>query len=85
MVDLVERYCKEQGLFRTRRHARPGVHRYAGAGPGHGGAQPGRAEAPAGPRRPEGDEATLSRARWSAPVKERGYELKPEDLCADRA
>ena len=49
-VDLVERYCKEQGLFRDRRDARPRLHRHAGARPRDGRAEPRRPEAAAGPR-----------------------------------
>ena len=41
-MDLVERYCKEQGLFRTAGSPTPGVHRAPGAGPGDHRAQPGR-------------------------------------------
>ena len=48
LVDLVERYCKEQGLFRTDAHARSGFHRHARVGHEHGRRQPGRAEAAAG-------------------------------------
>ena len=49
-VDLVERYSKEQGLFRSRRDARPRLHRHPGARPRDGRAEPRRAEAAARPR-----------------------------------
>ena len=49
-VELVERYCKEQGLFRTDDGADADVHQDAVARPGHGRAEPGRAQAAAGPR-----------------------------------
>ncbi len=42
------------GHVPRRRHARPGVHRHGGAGPFHRRAEPGRTEAPAGPRDAEG-------------------------------
>ena len=49
-VELVEAYCREQGPL-PRRGLRGGhLLRHARAGPLDGGAQPGRAEAPAGPR-----------------------------------
>ena len=54
-VALVEAYCKEQGLFRTRRHARARVHRHARARP--------RAPSSrrlAGPKRPQ-DRVALTR------------------------
>ena len=73
LVDLVERYSKEQGLFRTD-DARSRVHRHARARPGDGRAQPGRPQAPAGPRGcatmknafPQGAAGAGGRARLSA-------------------
>ena len=59
-VDRVERYAKEQGIFRTDSNARSGVHRRAGAGSGHGRAQPGRTQAAAGPRAAVANEAGVS-------------------------
>ena len=50
LVDLVERYCKEQGLFRTDDTPDPDIHRNAGTGSAHCRAQPRRAQAPAGSR-----------------------------------
>ena len=47
-VDLVERYCKEQGLFRTDAHARPRVHRHARARPRRRSSR-----ASPGPKRPQ--------------------------------
>ena len=47
LVDLVERYCKAQGLFRTDDMADPDLHRYAGAGHEHGRSQHGRPQAAA--------------------------------------
>ena len=51
-VELVERYAKEQQLFRTDRggRRRPQLHQGAAARPGHGRAEPGRPQAAAGPR-----------------------------------
>ena len=50
LVQLVEAYTKEQGLFHTADDAGGGLFGHAGAGPGHGRAEPGRPEAAAGPR-----------------------------------
>ena len=58
-IDLVERYCKEQGLWRQQRR-RAEVHREAGAGSAHGDAQRGRPAAAAGPRRAARREAVVS-------------------------
>lgn len=80
LIDLVERYCKEQGLFRTREtpdpiftdtlelkleEVEPSV---------------------AGPKRPQDrirlwDVKREFRKALTAPVKERGYELPPEALA----
>ena len=49
LIQLVEAYTKEQGLFHTADDAGSGLLRHAGAGPGDGRAEPGRAEAAAGP------------------------------------
>ena len=49
-VQLVERYTKEQGLFRTDDAPAAEVHQDAVARSGHGRAEPGRAEASARPR-----------------------------------
>ena len=48
-VDLVERYAKEQGLFRTDETPEPEFDETARARPGHGRAEPGRPAAAAGP------------------------------------
>jgi aconitate hydratase len=48
-VQLVEAYCKAQGLWRCRPGA--AVHRQPGAGHGQRRSQPGRAQTPAGPGR----------------------------------
>ena len=77
-VELVERYTKEQGLFRDRRHAGAEVHRTSGAGPEHESSR-----SLAGPKRPQ-DRVPLSRMqmprsqrrRCGAPLGERG--LWPE-------
>ena len=53
-VQLVERYAKEQGLFRTDDGPTPIVHQDALAGSGDRRAEPGRAEAAAGPRAADG-------------------------------
>ena len=55
-VALVEAYAKAQGLWRERRHARPGVHRHAGARP-----RPPSCPSLAGPKRPQ-DRVLLSDA-----------------------
>ena len=43
--------AKAQGLFRDRRHARAGLHRHAATSTSRRRAEPGRPQAPAGPRR----------------------------------
>ena len=50
LIDLVERYCKEQGLVRERQ-SRADFQRSAGAGSGHGDAQRCRPAPAAGPHR----------------------------------
>ena len=70
-ADLVERVRQGPGPVPHRRHARPRVHRHAGAEPGRRGAQPGRPQAPAGPRAharaedvvPQGPDRARHRAR----------------------
>ena len=49
-VALVEKYAKAQGLCRTAKSARSGLHRHAVAGHDHGRAVHGRPDAAAGPR-----------------------------------
>ena len=44
-IDLVEKYAKAQGLFRTKSAERPGIHRYAGARTLNSCAKHGRTEA----------------------------------------
>ena len=51
VVDLVERYTKEQGAVPDRRRPRPGVHRDARPRPRRGRTEHGRPPPPAGPRR----------------------------------
>ena len=58
-VKLVEAYAKEQGLFRTAGFARPDLHHVGRARSVHGGAEPRRAQAPAGPRVAEPGEAEI--------------------------
>ena len=58
-VDLVERYCKEQGLFRTAETPGPGVHRHPGAGPRHRRAEPRRTQASPRPGGPVADERVV--------------------------
>ena len=79
VVERVERYCKEQGLFRT--PATPDPEFTDVLELDLGTVEPSLA----GPKRPQ-DRVTLVdmqrsfRTALSAPVKERGYELKPEQL-----
>ena len=54
LVDLVERYSKAQGLFRTDETPDPSLHRHAGIGHAHRGSQPGRPQAPPGSRSTRG-------------------------------
>ncbi len=73
-------YAKAQGLWRECRHSRSRVHRGAGTRSRHGQAEPGRAEAAAGPGRsdgPEGGDRTgdpgwrrleNTACRWPAPI-----------------
>ena len=78
-VDLVERYCKEQGLFRTSGTPDPQFSDTLELDLGS--VEPNLA----GPKRPQ-DRVPLRemkssfQAALTAPIKERGYELKPEDL-----
>ena len=65
-VQLVERYTKEQGLFRTDDGPPPKFTKTLHARPGHGRAEPGRPEAAAGPRAAGGDEAIVSQGAASA-------------------
>ena len=58
-VELVEAYCKEQGLFRTAGTAEPDVLRHARARPRHRRAVAGRPEAAAGSRAAVEDEDGL--------------------------
>ena len=74
LVDLVERYTKEQGLFRTDA-CRADLRRHAGAGPGDGRAEHGRAAPPAGPGLAGGGRRRRStrrtrRSLGTAPAKE---------------
>jgi aconitate hydratase len=77
LIDLVERYCKEQGLFRTVDTPDPEFTDTLELD--LGAVEPSLA----GPKRPQ-DRISLSqvkqsfRAALSAPVKERGYELNTE-------
>jgi aconitate hydratase len=78
-VDLVERYCKEQGLFRVPEAPTPQFSDTLELDLGS--VEPSLA----GPKRPQ-DRVSLRemkrsfQAALSAPVKERGYELKPDEL-----
>jgi aconitate hydratase len=75
LVELVERYCKEQGLFRTDATPDPGFQRHAGTGHEHGQAGAGRPQAPAGSHRPGRHEADVEhradRAGWPARLRVR--------------
>jgi aconitate hydratase len=80
-IDLVERYCKEQGLFRAKGSAEP---EYADVLElDLGTVQPSMA----GPKRPQ-DRVTLSNVKQDfesslpKPIKERGYDLTNSDLTA---
>ncbi len=76
----MERYCKEQGLFRTADTPDPEFTDTLELDLGT--VEPSLA----GPKRPqdrvplERDEARLSEAALTAPIKERGYELTPEQI-----
>ena len=58
-VQLVERYAKEQQLFRTDDGPDAPLYTRCCARPGHGRAQPGRPEAAAGPRAAGGHESSV--------------------------
>ena len=58
LIALVEAYAKAQGLFSRGRRARGRVHRHAGARPLDGRAEPRRAQAAPGPRRPRATRRT---------------------------
>ncbi|MCC6357861.1 MAG: aconitate hydratase AcnA [Phycisphaerales bacterium] len=79
-ADIVERYCKEQGLFRTDSSATPKFSTTLELDLGT--IEPSLA----GPKRPQ-DRVPLSRMKsvfndsLRAPVKERGFELKDPDLA----
>jgi aconitate hydratase len=59
-VQLVEQYSKAQGMFRPERKDETGLHRHAGAGPGH------VVPSLAGPKRPQ-DRVALSKASQLTP------------------
>ena len=63
LVQLVEAYTKEQGLFHDGRGPRGGVLRHARARPGDRRAEPGRPEAAAGPRPAARGEGVVRRTR----------------------
>jgi aconitate hydratase len=65
VVALVEAYAKANGCGATAAR-RPGLHRHPGARPGLGGAEPGRAQAAAGPGGHERHEAGLRRGAGAA-------------------
>ena len=81
-VALVEAYAKAQGLWRTAAHPRSGLHRQPQPRYRHGGIEPRRAQAPAGPGSPlhgrrrlqEGPGRGLRPARGRRPGIGRGRE-----------
>ena len=72
---LVERYMKEQGLFRTDAGADAGVHEAARARPRHRRAEPRRAEAAAGPRAARATVKQTFAESLTAPTAKRGFAL----------
>ena len=83
-VDLVERYCKEQGLFRTDATPAADLHQDRLARPGDGRAVARRAEAPARPRAARRDERRRGTRPSERPVTERGFGLDDAALGARR-
>ena len=80
---LVEAYTKEQGLFHTRDDAGGRLQRHARTGPGHGRAEPGRAEAAAGSRAADRREEVL--ADGAARPAEQGASRRTErPVAAER-
>ena len=65
LIDLVEAYAKEQGLWHDERRRGADVLRHARARPVDGRAVARRAEAPAGPRRADGRQGRRSAPRWA--------------------
>ncbi len=79
LVERVERYCKEQGLFRTAQSPDPEYTDMLELDLGS--VEPSLA----GPKRPQDrvplkDVKNAFQSALTAPVKERGYELKPADV-----
>ncbi len=64
LVELVEAYYQAQGLFRRLGAPDPAVHQHARTGHGHGRAQPGGSQAPAGPRGSLPGADKISSRRW---------------------
>ena len=78
-IDLVERYTKEQGLFRTGRRRRAPVQRAPGARPEQGRAQPRGPRAPAGPRA-----AAQGVGELQQRLRQRSEAKRRRDHAADR-
>ena len=74
LVQLVEAYCKEQGLFHTAATPEAVYSDTLDAGPGHGRAEPGRAQPAAGSRAP----CTTSRNRSPTALPELLAKAKPK-------